>query len=136
MTPLPAIDTATDPIHSADDMLQRWRALMGPLGFGDRLLWVGFVGADRCMYKVLSQVPVGASPHRDLVENLMGGLMVLLDGEFEAGTSVALLLSRPGCDSLSVGDRRWAAVLTDAATRVGVPLEPIFRSNDAAIIQL
>jgi hypothetical protein len=136
MTPLPAIDTATDPIHCADDMLQRWRALMGPLGFGERLLWVGFVGADRCMHKVLSQVPVGASPHRDIVENLMGGLMVLLDGEFEAGTAVALLLSRPGCDLLSGHDRRWAAVLTEVAAHVGVPLEPIFRANDAAILQL
>jgi hypothetical protein len=37
---------------------------------------------------------------------------------------------------VSAGDRRWAAVLTDAAARAGVPLEPIFRANDAAILQL
>lgn len=132
----PPIATATDPIHCAEDMRQRWRALMGPLGFGERLLWVGFVGADRCMLKVLSQVPVGAAPHRDVVENLMGGLMVLLDEDFAPGTSVALLLSRPGCDPVSRSDRRWAAVLTDAATRIGVPLQPLFRANDAAILPL
>jgi hypothetical protein len=133
---LPSIDTATDPIHSADDMLQRWRALMGPLGFGGRLLWLGFVGPDRCMHKVLSQVPVGAAPHRDLVENLMVGLEVLLQEDFEAGTTVAMLLSRPGRDRLSAADRRWAAALTAAAQRIGIPLEPLFRANDAAILPL
>jgi hypothetical protein len=136
MTPLPSIDTATDPVHCADDMLQRWRALMGPLGFGERLLWVGFVGPDRRMNKVLSQVAVGACPHRDITDSLLVGLAVLLDGDFEAGTSVALLLTRPGRDPVSAGDRRWAAVLTDAAARASVPLEPIFRANDVAILQL
>ena len=31
---IPPIDSATDPIHSPTDLGQRWRALMGPLGFG------------------------------------------------------------------------------------------------------
>lgn len=131
----PSIETATDPIHCPDDMLQRWRALMGPLGFGERLLWFGFVGPDRRMQKVLSQVPVGASPHRGLVDKLMMGLEVLLEG-FEPGTSVALLLSRPGGDPVSAEDRDWAAVLTKTAARIGIPIEPVFRANDAAILAL
>lgn len=131
----PPIETATDPIHCADDMLARWRALMGPLGFGERLLWVGFVGPDRRMTKVLSQVPVGTAPHRDLVEDLMVGLEVLLE-DFEPGTSVALLLSRPGRDSASPEDHRWAVVLTKAAARIGIPLEPMFRANDTDIVAL
>lgn len=135
MTHPPSIETATDPIHCADDMGQRWRALMGPLGFGERMLWLGFVGADRCMQKVLSQVPVGAAPHRGLVEDLMAGLEVLLEG-FEPGTSVALLLSRPGDDPVSAEDRRWAVVLSKAAARIGIPIEPIFRANDAGILLL
>jgi hypothetical protein len=57
--PIPPIETATDPVHSAADMRQRWRALMGPLGFGEKLLWVGFVGPDRRMVKALSQIPLG-----------------------------------------------------------------------------
>ena len=136
MPAIPPIDTATDPIHTADDMGQRWRALMGPLGFGGRLLWVGFVGADRCMHKVLSQVALGRSPHRSLVEDLMVGLSVLLETDFEPGTSVALLLTRPGVDPVSVEDRRWATVLAAAAQRTGVPVEPIFRANDAALVAL
>lgn len=133
---IPSIDTATEPIHSAEDMRQRWRALMGPLGFGERLLWIGFVAADRRMHKVLSQVAVGNAPHRGLVENLMVGLEVLLDDEFEPGTSVALLLTRPGTDPVSTQDRRWAAVLTGIAARIRVPIEPIFRANDADIVAL
>lgn len=135
MTQVPSIETATDPIRGAEDMRQRWRALMGPLGFGERLLWFGFVGPDRCMQKVLSQVPVGTAPHRGLIENLMLGLEVLLE-DFEPGTSVALLLSRPGCDAVSAEDRRWAAVLTKVARRIGVPIEPIFRANDADVVAL
>lgn len=128
----PPISTATDPIRCAEDMRQRWRALMGPLGFEERLLWFGFVGSDRCMTRVLSQVPVGVTPRRGLVEKLMVGLEVLLE-EFEPGTSVAVLLSRPGRDAVSADDRRWAIALTRAAARIGVPLEPMFRANDAAI---
>lgn len=108
---------------------------MGPLGFGERLLWIGFVGPDRRMTKVLSQVPIGAAPHRGLVEDLMVGLEVLL-ADLEPGTSVALLVSRPGADPVSTGDRRWAKVLTDTASRVGIPLEPLFRANDADVAAL
>lgn len=135
MTPLPSIETATDPITCPEDMQQRWRALMGPLGFGERLLWVGFVGADRCMIKTLSQVPVGRAPHREVVENLMIGLSVVLE-DFEPGTSVALLLTRPGSDPVSEQDRRWGRVLTEAAQRIAVPLEPMFRANDADLIAI
>lgn len=33
----PPIESARDPIHSAADMCMRWRALMDPLGFGERV---------------------------------------------------------------------------------------------------
>ena len=134
-TMTPGIETATDPIHSAEDMRQRWRALMGPLGFGERLLWIGFVGPDRRMIKVLSQVPIGVRPNRGRIEDLMVGLEVALV-DFEPGTSVALLLSRPGGDPVSAEDRRWATVLTGTAARVGIPLEPLFCANDADVAAL
>jgi hypothetical protein len=60
----PPIHTASDPVYSSADMCQRWRALMGPLGFSEKLLWVGFVGADRRMYKTTSQIPISARPKR------------------------------------------------------------------------
>jgi hypothetical protein len=41
--PIPPIESATDPIGFAADLRQRWRALMGEFGFGERLLWLAFV---------------------------------------------------------------------------------------------
>jgi hypothetical protein len=62
LLPMPPIESATDPIHSASDMHQRWRALMGPLGFGERRLRFTFVGPDRCLVKILSDVGIPSRP--------------------------------------------------------------------------
>lgn len=88
------------------------------------------------MAKTLSQIPVGIHPAQGLIDSLMVGLTELLMTEFEPGTSVALLLSRPGCGPLSAPDRNWGAVLTKAAARIGVPIEPIFRANDESVVAL
>jgi hypothetical protein len=131
--PPPPIETATDPVHSAADMGQRWCALMGPLGFGERLLWLGFVGADRRMYKTLSQVPIRARPKRWFVEDVVSRLRVVVDN-FEEGATVALLLTRPGPGPISHLDRQWSTLLTEVAAEFGVPLEPIFRANDESLV--
>ena len=135
LLPIPPIDTATDPVYSAADMRQRWRALMGPLGFGEKLLWIGFVGPDRCMYKTLSQVPLGSRPKRDLVESVLSRLPRVLN-ELEQGTTVAMLLTRPGPGPISHLDRQWSSLLTEVATEFGVPLEPIFRANDDSLVEV
>ncbi|MGH3641462.1 MAG: hypothetical protein ACRDUX_20805 [Mycobacterium sp.] len=131
--PIPPPETATDPIASPADLHQRWRALMGTLGFGERLLWFAFIGPDRRLIKVASHVPVAASPEPALVENVMTALKVLVANVGE-GSTVALLLSRPGVGDVTDADRQWATALEDAANRFGVPIEPIFRANDEAIV--
>ncbi len=135
LLPIPPIDTATDPVYSAADMRQRWRALMGPLGFGEKLLWIGFVGPDRCMYKTLSQVPLGSRPKRGLVESVVSQLSRVLNG-LETGTTVAMLLTRPGPGPISHLDRQWSSLLTEVATEFGVPLEPVFRANDDSLVEV
>jgi hypothetical protein len=132
---IPPVDTATDPVHSAADMCQRWRALMGPLGFGERLLWIGFVGPDRRMYKTLTQVPLGSRPRRGRIEFVISRLARVLGG-LDPGTTVALLLTRPGRGAISSADRQWSALLTEAAARYTIPLEPIFRANDQSLVQV
>jgi hypothetical protein len=129
----PPIETATDPIHSTADMEQRWRALMGQLGFGERLLWIGFVGPDRRMYKSLSQLRLGPRPRRRFIESMMAALAEVLEGLGD-GSTVAPLLTRPGRGPISDADRRWAALLTDVAAEMGVPLEPVFRANDESLV--
>jgi hypothetical protein len=135
LLPIPPIETATEPVHSAEDLRQRWRALMGPLRFGEKLLWFGFIGPDRRLIKMLSQVPIGPRPQGRIVRRLMSDLRTLLD-DTASGTTVALLLTGPGRRPISSADRAWAKALTDAAERFEVPLEPIFRANDESLLQI
>jgi hypothetical protein len=133
LLPIPPIESAIDPIGSPADLRQRWRALMGELGFGERLLWFAFVGPDRRFVKALSQVPLGPRPWRPIVVSMMTALLEVLDG-FRAGTTVALLLTRPGRGPISDADRQWAKLLVEVTAELGVPIEPIFRANDEEVI--
>jgi hypothetical protein len=117
LLPIPPIQTACDPVYSTQDLRERWRALMGPLGFGTRLLWFGLIGPDRIIW------------------NLMSSLRTLLD-DLEAGTTVALLLSGPGRGPVSTIELVWSKSLTDMAERFAIPLEPIFRANDESVAVL
>lgn len=135
LLPIPPVDTATEPIGSPADLQQRWRALMQELGFGERLLRFAFVGPDRRLLKVLTDVEIGVRPSRRMIDSLMWQLSTLVDGLGE-GHTVALLMSRPGRGGVSDNDRRWCAALTAAADAFGVPVEPIFRANDEALVLL
>jgi hypothetical protein len=135
LTAIPACETATDPIHSDADLRQRWRALMGPLGFGERLLRFVLVGPDRRFLQVLSDVEVPAAPNPQLVAELMAAVSDLLS-RCEPGTTVAFLLTRPGRGRVSGADQRWAALVTSCAADFEVPIEPFFRANDEAVLQV
>lgn len=135
LLPIPPIESATDPITSPSDLKQRWRALVRELGFGERLLRFTFVGPDRCFLKVLSEVEIGLHPAPAVADNLMWSLRELVDGLGD-GFTVALLLTRPGRGGLSNNDHRWCEALTAAAARHRVPIEPMFRANDEAIVVL
>lgn len=132
LLPIPPIQTACDPVQSTQDLRERWRALMGPLGFGERLLWFGLIGPDRCFAKQLSQVPIRPRPRGRIVWNLMSSLRTLLD-DLEPGTTVAFLLTGPGRGPVSTIELVWSASLTEMAERFAVPLEPIFRANDESV---
>jgi hypothetical protein len=135
LLPIPPIQTACDPVYSTQDLRERWRALMGPLGFETRVLWFGLIGPDRCFAKKLSRIPVRPRPRGRIVWNLMSSLRNLLD-DLESGTTVALLLSGPGRGPVSTIELVWSKSLTDMAERFAIPLEPIFRANDESIALL
>lgn len=128
----PPVETATDPIHSAADLCQRWRALLGELGFGERLLRFAFVGPDRRLLKVLHDMPVPDRPTPRVVDDLFPVLRAVID-ELGSGFTVALLLTRPGTGDVSARDRRWATLLHRGAARFDVPIHPIFRANDESL---
>jgi hypothetical protein len=135
LLPIPPMETATEPVYSAADLRQRWRALMGPLGFGQRLLWFGFVGPDRRLTKTLRQLAIGPRPRARMLKHLMSTLRTLLD-DMASGTTVALLLTGPGFGPICSADRVWSKSLSDMAERFAVPLEPIFRANDESLLQV
>lgn len=108
---------------------------MQELGFGQRLLWVGFVSRDRRLYKTMTQIPMPPRPRRDYVVDVLVRLHWILY-EFEPGTTPALLLTRPGVGGISKLDREWVALLTEVAAEREVDLEPIFRANDESLVQV
>lgn len=106
---------------------------MGPLGFGERMLHFVFVGPDRRMVRVLSDVPLPQLPRPGLVGDLMAALRrVLVDRERH--TTVAFLLTRPGLGTPCDVDRRWSALLVTAAADSGVPIEPVFLATDERVV--
>lgn len=135
LLPIPPIESATDPIDSPADLQQRWRALMQELGFGERLLRFTFIGPDRRFVKILTDMEIGVRPQPDGLDNLMFALRQLLD-DMGIGHTVAFLLTRPGRGGLSNNDRRWCAAVIYAANRHAIPIEPMFRANDEALVPL
>lgn len=135
-TDAPPIETATDPVHSPDDLRQRWLALMSPLGFGDRTLWMAFLTSDRRMHKVLTPLPARTRRDREHVPAVLAELPAALEDWLGEGATVAFLLTRPGRDGISDDDRDWAALVSDAAAAHRVPLEAFFRANDVALIRV
>ncbi len=116
-------------VHNPADLWRHWRALMGPLGFSERLLWVIFFTADRQVTPVLQQIDdLPELPDQELLDSLMH----ILDEVCAdlGGSSAAVLLSRPGRAGITPAERTWAQQLTDAATAAGVRLWPVHVAND------
>ncbi len=132
--PIPHIDTANDPITGTEDLRQRWRALMGPLGFSEALLWCVFIDDDGRIRPALPRFELTAHPEPDYVDAIVEMLGSLVDDL--GSVTVACLLTRPGNDGVSVGDLGWMRLITDAARRHRLPLRPFHRANDVTLITL
>jgi hypothetical protein len=118
------------PIRNSKDLCLRWRALMGPLGFGQPRLWIAFLEPGDMMSAHLTQIdeiPPRADakicrPLLDMCQHVVG--------RGGAGGSVAFLLTRPGRNPMNDADRSWARGLTSAAQQVGVAMWPVHFAND------
>lgn len=121
-----------DSIRDAHDLLAYWRALMGELGFSERVLWLLFVRRDGTAMPHLTQVAeLPEYPDSDL-----SGLMTVCEevsATIGEGTCVAMLLSRPGSGGLDASDRAWGARIVEAASRHRVGLHPLHVANDQQI---
>ena len=121
------------PVRTQADLHRLWRALMGPLGFGGRSLWMLLLERDGQPTKHLVQIDdMPAAPDEIMQDQLAHFLSDLLQ---ELGPcQVAFLLSRPGRDGLTEGDRAWASVLDGVVRREGLRVWPVHRANDRELV--
>jgi len=121
------------PIRSQADLWRHWRALMGPLGFSERLLWFLSMDAGGRVTPVLQQITdLPRVPDRRLVDSLMQ-IFARICEDLDGG-SVAVLLSRPGPAGITPAERTWAGELTDAAAAARVALWPVHLANDQELV--
>ena len=122
------------PVRTDADLRQRWRALMGELGFAGHSLWMNLVDRGGRMTPMLMQVEaLDEHPEVRMLDNLMG-ICAELVADVEPGGRPAFLLTRPGSAALNEWDRRWARGLVESAGRCGLPLWPVHRANDEVLL--
>ena len=121
------------PIRNSEDLCQHWRALMGPLGFGQPRLWMGLIQPDNTMSAQLIQIEeIPLSADAKMCQPLLEMCQHIVGRNGAAG-SVAFLLTRPGSNPMNKADRSWARGLTSAARSLGVFMWPVHFANDVEL---
>jgi hypothetical protein len=125
--------TLEAPVGTDLDLERLWRALMEPLGFSTRRLWIMMIDADNQPVPQLTEID--EMPH-DLDAGLCAPLMEVCEhllSSIVPGGSIALLFSRPGRNPMSAEDRQVARSLAAAALGSGIRLRPIHFANDVVL---
>jgi hypothetical protein len=121
------------PIRNSKDLCLHWRALMGPLGFGQPRLWIGLIRPDEMMSPQLIQIEeIPRSADAKMCEPLLEMCQYIV-GPDGSGGSIAFLLTRPGRNPMNDADRSWARGLTSAALELGVSIWPMHFANDVEL---
>jgi hypothetical protein len=121
------------PVRTDRDLDRIWRALMGPLGFRTRRLWILLLDADDRPVPQVTQIDdIPYEIDARLCEPVMHMCLHLLESIVPGG-SVAILFSRPGQNSMSQGDRELARALHTAASDTDVALRPTHFANDVVL---
>jgi hypothetical protein len=98
------------PIRSSLALTRRWVALLSPLTFDRRTLWLASLAADGRQSPVL--LPIEDVPARP-DPRFLRGLLGLAHAQIEDDGLVALALCRPGEAVENDDDRDWADELAD-----------------------
>jgi hypothetical protein len=135
MTDIPTLRPPHEmpPIRQNEDLCRHWRALMGPLGFGQPGLWIGFIAPDAMMSAQLLQIEEIPRWADAKVCDALLEMVQHIVGRSGAGGSVAFLLTRPGSNPMDDADRSWARYLSSAADHQGVSMWPVHFANDVEL---
>jgi hypothetical protein len=124
------------PVITDDDLLQRWRDIMGPGGFGRRSLWLTWFAEDGRQLPVIVPVDdVPARPEPQMVRNLVQLLHSTIADRSPAAWA-AVALSRPGPPTTSDDDRAWGRALHENAAASGVALRPLHLATPGRVTVL
>ena len=100
----------TTTLHSEADVLALWETLAAGVGFDQRSLSLVFLDADsRTLPTLVPFDGLPAMPDRRMIRSMSNIVHQLVSGGDAA--AVVMLLSRPGPEGMTGGDRRWAAAL-------------------------
>lgn len=123
------------PVTTDADLLRFWRSLMGPLGFGARLLWIALLDDRGRVDPSITQVEdLPEVPDHRWLNGLLDTCGAMLAGATGGtGGSAAVLLSRPGGASLTPADLSWARGLLLASVRAGVRLRALHLACDESV---
>lgn len=126
-------DTAdTSTIRSHADLVDAWRHLMGPWGFGCHSIWMMLILDDRPL-PALTEIPDAKAPPDATVLDKLAETLRLLEGEIVPGARFAFLRSRPGPDVITAADRAWATALHAAARTAGVSCEMVHLATKGSV---
>ncbi len=123
------------PLRTQADLHRQWRAMMGPLGFSFRRLWLLFLEPDERPSPVLLEID--DVPEDPVERDVASLLWICAETRRDRRLGrVAALLSRPGDAAVRASDRRWGRALLTAGRSQGVPLAPIHLANDDVVVPL
>jgi hypothetical protein len=113
------------------DLYRFWAALMGPLGFSTRSLWLAVFDENHRPIPVLN--PVEGIPVEPT--SFLAGWVAFARTVTEASRahSAAVLYSRPGTGPMTARDRRWARGIHDVYDGP-VWLRPTHFANDERLL--
>lgn len=123
------------PVHTDDELLERWRLLLAGETYDDRTLWVTWYDERGVQLPVV--VPVDElprSPDASFLDNLayvLEGVLREVDGGW-----VSLALARPGSGLITTDDRAWADEIRATLARHVLVGRPLFLATSSRIRQL
>ncbi|MPZ93487.1 MAG: hypothetical protein GEU96_00965 [Propionibacteriales bacterium] len=120
------------PVHTDDDLLERWQLLMGPWGFDLRQLWILWFDQLGHMSPGLLKIEeLDLDPDPELLDRLM---VICEDQRAQLGGGwVAIALGRPGPGLISGGDRAWAAAVDAASRRAELDVRPLYLATTGRV---
>ena len=121
------------PVHSDDELLDRWRLLMGQEGFAQRSIWLAWFDEHGKQLPLVTPVDdVPQHPDGELLDGF-GEVVSTVVREHAPEGSVAITICRPGSSVVDDDDRAWGRALLEMARRQAVVLRRLHLATAGSV---